>query len=256
MSERAHELAQEAMALMAQGDMEGALATGEHAVGLLRPLVDEDPATHGAVLASVLQFQGVRNSILGRPEAALPFCRDALALRRTLAAEHPEAFPPIELAEGLNDACVLMSALGQAEEAVDLSEEAVTAFEAADAGPDALMMVLGNLALRRTAVGRHEQAKEACDAALAQLGAGGDRPDHALRLAGIRGTVLTAAGETDAAASVLRDALESALPAVRDDAQALAPLAGMLLEDLEQLGAVADAPWVTELRSLLSGDGA
>ncbi|MFN7804691.1 MAG: tetratricopeptide repeat protein, partial [Planctomycetaceae bacterium] len=70
---------------------------------------------------------GNRLSELGRREAALAAAEEAVRIRRTLAAERPDAFLP-DLAASLNNVSVMLSELGRREAALAASREAVQYF--------------------------------------------------------------------------------------------------------------------------------
>ncbi|MFN7767762.1 MAG: tetratricopeptide repeat protein, partial [Planctomycetaceae bacterium] len=67
---------------------------------------------------------GNRLSELGRREAALAAAEEAVRIRRTLAAERPDAFLP-DLAGSLSNVSVVLSELGRREAALAASREAV-----------------------------------------------------------------------------------------------------------------------------------
>ena len=59
---------------------------------------------------------------LGQREAALVAVREAVALRRTLSVQHPDAFGP-PLAMSLNNLAIMLGALGQHEAALAAAQE-------------------------------------------------------------------------------------------------------------------------------------
>ena len=62
-------------------------------------------------------------SELGRREDALALAQEAVHIRRTLAAQRPDAFPP-DLAASLNNLPVMQGELGRRDEALALAKEA------------------------------------------------------------------------------------------------------------------------------------
>ncbi len=68
-------------------------------------------------------------SDLGQREEALQAAQEAVAMRRELAAQRPDAFRP-DLATSLNNLANFLSELGQREEALQAAEEAVTLLSA------------------------------------------------------------------------------------------------------------------------------
>ena len=96
---------------------------------------DEEPAK--AERARLLNNASVRLSALGRREEALTAAEEAVAIRRALAEQRPDAFRP-DLASSLNNYANFLSALGRREEALTAAEEAVAVYRAlAEQRPDA-----------------------------------------------------------------------------------------------------------------------
>ncbi len=252
MTDVAPDLAAEAMKLMEAGELEAAAAAGERAIEAFQPLVEQEPAIHGPALANALQFQGVRFSMLGRSGEALSCCQAAIALRRELAEKHPDAFSDLQLAGGLNDAGVLLSALGELEDAVALGEEAVALWRAERAAPRLMAMGLSNLALRYAAVARHDDARRSCREVEVLLTGGDVPPEARMRFAGVHGSVLKTAGDAEASAKALQAGIVAALPALRAEPTVFGEFARMLLSDLDALGEVAavDDERLTEAREL------
>ncbi len=99
--------------------------TGRIVDGLAR-LAASDPEVN-AVRAGWLNDFGNRLSDLGRREDALAAAEEAVALRRTLAAQRPDAFRP-DLAGSLNNLANRLSDLGRREDALAAAEEAVALY--------------------------------------------------------------------------------------------------------------------------------
>ncbi len=121
--------------------------------------------------ARALNNLSVRLSELGRREDALAAAEEAVALRRTLAAQRPDAFRP-DLAASLNNLAAMLSALGRREDALAAAEEAVAlhhtlAAQRPDAFRPDLAGSLNNLANRLSALGRREDALAAAAEAVA-----------------------------------------------------------------------------------------
>jgi len=118
-----------------------------------------------ATLAGRLNNLAVRLGELGRREEALAAARQAVDLRRELAARRPDAFNP-NLAASLNNLAKFLSELGRREEALDAARQAVDLRrELAARRPDAfnpdLAMSLNNLAKFLSELGRREEALDA-----------------------------------------------------------------------------------------------
>ncbi len=121
--------------------------------------------------ARALNNLSVRLSYLGRREDALAAAAEAVALRRTLAARHHDAFRP-DLATSLNNLAAMLSELGRREDALAAAEEAVAlrrtlAAQRPDAFRPDLAMSLNNLANRLSELGRREDALAAAEEAVA-----------------------------------------------------------------------------------------
>jgi len=75
--------------------------------------------------------------LLGQREPALEAAQEAVAIRRELAAQRPDAFRP-DLAVSLNNLAAMLSDLGQREPALEAAQEAVALYrELAAQRPDA-----------------------------------------------------------------------------------------------------------------------
>jgi tetratricopeptide (TPR) repeat protein len=115
-----------------------------------------------AVRAYWLSHLGVRISELGRPAEALTVEREAVAIRRELAAASPDRYRPI-LAQSLNNLGIWFFELGRAAEALSAAEEAVAIYrEQAAASPDRyrpiLAQSLSNLGAMFLDLGRPAEA--------------------------------------------------------------------------------------------------
>ncbi|KAF7967312.1 hypothetical protein HWV62_34741 [Athelia sp. TMB] len=121
-------------------------------------------------LANSLVNLSIRLSDLGRHEEALVANQEAVELRRTLAAERPQAFNA-DLAESLNNLSVDLSSQGRHGEALAAIQEAVglrrvLAAERPEAFNADLAQSLNNLSNRLSAHGRHEEALAAIQEAV------------------------------------------------------------------------------------------
>ena len=89
--------------------------------------------------AAALNNLGNRLSNLGRPEAALEAAREAVAIRRRLAADRPDAFLP-DLATSLSNLGNCLSELGRREEALAAAREGTDIYRRLATGrPDAFL---------------------------------------------------------------------------------------------------------------------
>jgi tetratricopeptide (TPR) repeat protein len=170
-----------------------------------------------------------RLSELGRREEALATTREAVDIRRELAAARPDAFRPY-LAASLNNLATMLSQLGRREEALEVAREAVESYrELAAARPDAfrpdLAASLNNLAAMLSDLGRREAAlataQEAVDIRRELAAARPDafRPDLARSLNNLA-NMLSGLGRREAALTTAQEAVElnRELAAARPDA--------------------------------------
>ncbi len=220
-------------------------------------------------LAAAQNDLAVRLRDLGEREAALAAAREAVELRRTLAAQRPDAFRP-DLAASLNTLAAMLRELGEREAALAAAREAAELHRALAAQrPDAfrpdLAMSLNNLAAMLRELGEREAALAAArEAAELYRALAAQRPD-AFRpyLAGSLNNLapmLSELGEREAALAAAREAvdLRRALAAQRPDAfrpdlaRSLNNLAIRLRELGEREAALAAAREAAELYRALA----
>ncbi|MBQ0990700.1 tetratricopeptide repeat protein [Micromonospora sp. H61] len=144
---------------------------------LTQRLVDEyrhhvtnDPDAFLPDLATSLNNLSVDLGALGRREDGLAASKEAVTIRRQLAAARPEAFLP-DLATSLNNLSVDLGALGRREDGLAASKEAVTIRrQLAAARPEAflpdLAASLNNLSVDLGALGRREDGLAAIEEAV------------------------------------------------------------------------------------------
>jgi tetratricopeptide (TPR) repeat protein len=132
---------------------------------------------------AVLRHNGAAYlSAVGRREEALVAAQEAVALRRTLATDRPDAFTP-DLAGSLNNLANMLANLGRWEEALAAAQEAADLYRTlATDRPDAftpdLAKSLNNLANVLSDLGRREEAlATAQEAADLYRTLATDRPD-------------------------------------------------------------------------------
>ena len=87
--------------------------------------VGTDTLEATSMRSDMLNNLAVRLSALGRREDALTAAEEAVSLRRTLAAQRPDAFRP-NLATSLNNLATMLSELGRRGDALTAAEEAVS----------------------------------------------------------------------------------------------------------------------------------
>ena len=227
----------------------GEIATDDENAGLLMKQ---------AQLAGALNNLAVRESGLGRREAALAAAEEAVAIRRGLAAARPNDFAP-KLAASLNNLGSMLSALGRREDALAAAQEAVAIRRGlAAARPDVftpdLAMSLNNLANRLSALGRREDALAAAQEAaglyrgLAAARPDAFTPDLAMSLNNVA-SCLSDLGRREDALAVAEEAvvIRRGLAAARPDAFTpnLAMSLGALSKVLTGLERFADAAQAT-----------
>ena len=161
------------------GQPEAALPPTEEALRIRRGLADAAGAAGPAAgpprdsladLASSLDNLGVRFSELSDPEAALPPAREAMDIRRDLAARDPDRYRP-DLARSLDNMGVRYSEAGDPGRALEVTRQAVDAYGALAADSPGryrpyLASALDNLALRYSEVGRPDEALPVTEQAL------------------------------------------------------------------------------------------
>lgn len=111
------------------GDNASALTQAREAVTLARGLVRENRAAHLSLLADCLDTLSVRTR---ETDAAVGFCREALALREVLAARRPDAYEPA-LAGTAHNLSVLLARHEHTEEARRLALRAAELYDRASA---------------------------------------------------------------------------------------------------------------------------
>ena len=191
----------------------------ERLSGMLSQQVGAEPDAL-SYRAGALNNLAVRLSALGRREPVLAAAEEAVAIRRELAAQQPDAFRP-DLASSLSNLANSLSDLGRREPALAV-EAAALHRELAARQPDAfrphLARSLSNLAKRLSALGRRESALAAAEEAvairreLAEQQPDAFRPDLAISLS-------TQANCLDAL-SRMEDALTTSMAAVANLAPA------------------------------------
>jgi tetratricopeptide (TPR) repeat protein len=229
------------------------------AVTLGQRITGELPgATEPAVRAYWLSSLGIRLCELGRAAEALPVLREAVAIRRELAAAG-QGRHRADLAKSLLNLDVTLSELGRPAEALPVIEEAVAIRrELAAAGPDRylpdLADSLANLGVRLSVLGRLAEALTAEREAVAirrELAAvSPDRsPDLAGSLANL-GVTLSDLGQSEEALPVTEEAIaiRRELAAAYPDRyrRDLASSLGNLGVTLSDLGHAEDALSATE----------
>jgi tetratricopeptide (TPR) repeat protein len=166
--------------------------------------------------AKVLTMLGYALSELGRREKALAAAQEAVAIRRQLAQQHPEAFLPA-LAMSLNNLGNRLSELGRREEALAAAQEAVAHYrQLAQQHPEAflpdLAMSLNNLGAMLSELGRREEALAAAQEAvahyrqLAQQHPEAFLPDLAMSLNNL-GAMLSELGRREEALAAAQEAV-------------------------------------------------
>jgi tetratricopeptide (TPR) repeat protein len=185
-------------------------------------------ATEAAQLAGQ-ELQSVMPDAQQQREAALNATRETVALRRVLAAKHPNAFLP-DLATSLNNLGAHLREVGQREAALDATREAVElgralAIKLPNAFLPDLATSLNNLGAMLSAVGQREAALDATRQAVELYRAlAAKHPDAFLPdIAGSvynLGLCLSAVGQREAALNATREAvdLRRALAATHPDA--------------------------------------
>jgi len=198
--------------------------------GLLQALpADAKSEESLAERARLLNNLGNRLSELGRREEAWEAAREALQIRRKLAATRPDAFLP-DLALSLNNLGNALSDLGRREEALDATREALEHYrKLAATRPDAFLPYiagsLNNLGAMLSELGRREEALDATREALeirrklAATRPDAFLPDLAMSLNNL-GAMLSELGRREEALDATRDAVEHyrKLAATRPDA--------------------------------------
>ncbi len=186
---------------------------------------DADPERQRARLAFAMTCLGIAETNAGQPEAALKATREAVLIRRELAASRPDAYRS-GLAGSLNNLGGRLSSLGDTEAALKAAQEAVAIYRDLEAArPDAyqpdLAISLHNLGVYLSSVGDPEAALEAAEEALAirrELAVARPdayQPDLARSLVNM-GSCLLSLGDPEAA----RDATKEAVAIYRDLAAA------------------------------------
>jgi tetratricopeptide (TPR) repeat protein len=144
-----------------------ALAAGEEAVGLWRPLAQENPAYEPDLARSLMDL-GVQLADLGRDREALAAGEDAVDLWRPLTLDNPGHQP--SLAAALQELAHHLATLGRDVEALASDEEAVGLRRAlAQKDPRyqfSLASALNNLMLRLARLGRYEEALASAEEAV------------------------------------------------------------------------------------------
>ncbi|MEU8582001.1 tetratricopeptide repeat-containing protein [Streptomyces abikoensis] len=124
----------------ALGEREEALASAQEAVEIYRELrlARPDAYEFRSGLAHGLSALAQAEGELGRPEAALAAMDEEVGIRREPAEEHGDGALGPELAAALNNQAIWLVECGRVEEAVPVSEEAVTCYRSlAERRPDA-----------------------------------------------------------------------------------------------------------------------
>jgi tetratricopeptide (TPR) repeat protein len=121
-----------------RGDrLEAALAAATAAYELTGPLQDAKPASFRSLHADVADNLSTLLQRQGRPVEAERISRDALALRRTLAATRPDAYQPQLAGTLFNLGLILLDKQGQTAEIVELWTESDSVYESlAESRPD------------------------------------------------------------------------------------------------------------------------
>jgi tetratricopeptide (TPR) repeat protein len=182
--------------------------------GILRAKQSSEALSELARLANNL---GGRLSELGQREPALAATQEAVAIRRRLVEERPDAFLP-ELAGSLNNLGNGLSELGQREPALEATQEAVELYRRlAEKRPDAflpdLASSLNNLGIRLSELGQREPALEATQEAvelyrrLAEKRPDAFLPDLASSLNNL-GAMLSELGQREPALEATQEAVE------------------------------------------------
>ena len=157
-----------------------AVAVTEDAAAIYTALDDGDDRTIAAARADTLLKLGVRWDEAGDTERGLATARDALDIRRRLAAEDPSAYRR-KAAEAVVDLSGLLASRGRFEEAIDLTERALidlreTGEESWNSNPEMLGSLLNNHSLLLDRLGRVDEALVAAQEAtdVLQRGPGDD----------------------------------------------------------------------------------
>ncbi|MFE3168186.1 tetratricopeptide repeat protein [Streptomyces sp. NPDC059224] len=236
-----------------------ALTSVEEAVTLLRELADCDLSTYGHTFADALVNYGGALFFVGRAEDALPAFDEAVAIYRSLAVASPgdgaAEVGSDDMASALIFKSVCLGMLGRAEEALAVSEAAVTTYRRlAEGNADAFrsllpagLMIHAALLLGcgrlQDALWATEEAETACRSLAADRPAAFNK-DLAEVLA-VRALCLEALGRTAAAREVIDLVVDTCGRATTADAAvAIADISGMLAEHaeiLERCGRPAEA---------------
>ena len=217
----------------------------------------------------LLDARAIALSLIGKSQEALAGSREAVEIRRQLAAAQPDAFLP-DLAMSLNNLANLLSDVGQRSDALAAIREAVEIRrQLAAAQPDAflpdLAMSLNNLANRLSDVGQRGEAlaaiREAVEIRRQLAAAQPDAflPDLATSLNNLA-NLLSDVGQRDDALAAIREAVDiyRRLAAAQPDAflpdlaTSLNNLANMLSEVGQRSDALAAIREAVEIRRQLA----
>jgi tetratricopeptide (TPR) repeat protein len=180
------------LVLLANTLPENSFALAEHAARLTQKIVAflRDAVAAGELhrlpaLATALSNLGVRLREVGQHQEALGPAKEAVAIRRELAAKAPDAYR-LDLASDLHNLANHLSEAGQRQEALGPANEAVSLYrdltaKAPDAYRPALAMALNNLAVRLSEVGQHQEALTPAEEAAGQYRALAAKAPHAYR---------------------------------------------------------------------------
>lgn len=161
-SELAESLMIQAAVLSSLSRTADAVAVTEEAAAIYAALDDGDDRTIAAARADTLLKLGVRWDEAGDTERGLTAARDALDIRRRLAAEDPSAYR-WKAAEAVVDLSGLLASRGRFEEAIDLTERALidlreTGEESWNPNPEMLGSLLNNHSLLLDRLGKVDEA--------------------------------------------------------------------------------------------------
>ena len=190
-------------------------------------------------------------SALGQRKEALAAAEEAVAIRRRLAVQNPQAYEPY-LAGSLNNLANRLSDLGRRKEALAAAEEAAELYRRlAGQNPQAyepdLAGSLNTLANRLSALGRREEALAAAEEAveLYRRLAAQNPQAYAFYLAtslGTLGSVLLGLNRASEAAEAFAEGLRVLLPHARRLPQAFGPLLQVLLNGHLRAAQAASQP--------------
>jgi tetratricopeptide (TPR) repeat protein len=192
-------------------------ALAEADLAVTRRILQVLPSGNPGLRARLLNRLGTTLSQTGRWSEALPVTREAMEIRRELAAAYPDRYRP-DLAGSLSNLGVRFSELGRPAEALPVTREAVEIYrELAAANPDRYRFNLAgsllNLGLWFSALGRPAEALssvvEAVEIRRELAAAYPDRyrPDLANSLSNL-GVMLSELGRPAEALPVTREAVE------------------------------------------------